>query len=94
MRIGMLLCLSLAIAACQTSNSMMNDAQGSDGGSGVLLPACTTSCTASSDCVKPGSNALFDADNFDCISGACQWKGCNNAAECMSGQSPAYTICK
>lgn len=43
---------------------------------------CWHTCTTPSDCATP--SAPYDADNYDCVSGICQWTGCNTNAECMS----------
>jgi hypothetical protein len=48
---------------------------------------CTTECTTSSDDChgwKDGSTEkAYDSDNYECISGLCNYTGCNNDNECI-----------
>jgi len=43
---------------------------------------CTMGCSTVSDCDL--GSAPYDADNFDCVSGACVYSGCNSTAECLT----------
>ena len=49
------------------------------------IPNCTQSCNTAADC-DLGSSA-YDSDNYDCVSGACEWTGCNSDAECEATMS-------
>jgi hypothetical protein len=46
------------------------------------LPSCVSPCQAPVDCTVPMAPPLQDADNFECVEGACSWIGCLNDAEC------------
>jgi hypothetical protein len=50
-----------------------------DFGSGVSV--CASSCTTPEDC--SAGQLAYDADNYDCVSGHCEYTGCNSDAECM-----------
>ena len=43
---------------------------------------CAMGCSTVSDCDM--GSAPYDADNYDCVSGACIYSGCNSNAECSS----------
>jgi hypothetical protein len=51
-----------------------------DSGGGAR--ACFHTCTAPADCAT--ASAPYDADNYDCVDGICQYSGCNSTAECMT----------
>ena len=53
---------------------------------------CVLGCTVASDCSTP--SAAFDADNYECIEGACHYTGCNADAECASTFSDVRYICR
>jgi len=53
---------------------------------------CVLGCTVASDCSSP--SAAFDADNYECIEGACHYTGCNADAECASTFSDVRYICR
>lgn len=56
------------------------------------LPSCVKGCATAADC-KLGS-AAFDPDNYSCATGFCEYKGCNNDAECKSSfANPSY-VCR
>lgn len=55
------------------------------------LPMCGKGCTTAADC-NLGS-AAFDADNYNCTSGICDYKGCNNDDECKSTYSNSEYVC-
>lgn len=56
----------------------------------ALLPGfegvstCVPACSTADDCNQGGG--AYDADNYDCIDGACIWTGCNSSDECGAGQ--------
>ena len=56
------------------------------------LRSCVHGCSTSTDC-NMGSPA-FDADNYNCTAGACQYKGCNNDTECATTFSNSAYICR
>ena len=67
------------------------------GGDGVCAPTpylgyptCTKRCSTSNDC-SFGSLA-YDADNFECVSGACLYIGCHDDNECNNGV-PGASAC-
>ena len=43
---------------------------------------CQYACETDSDCVLAGSNAITDADNYNCDNGRCVYLGCLSDAEC------------
>lgn len=45
------------------------------------LPTCVPACDVAGDCALVGGGA-YDADNYRCTGGACEWTGCNSTAEC------------
>jgi hypothetical protein len=59
---------------------------------GTLVPTCWQTCDLAADCASPGGNVVFDADNYECTGGLCQWTGCNSNAECAAG-IPSAPIC-
>ncbi len=46
------------------------------------IMSCLHTCTTPTDCAT--SSAPYDADNYDCVGGVCQYTGCNTTAECMT----------
>lgn len=46
------------------------------------LMTCVRTCSTPADCASP--SAPYDADNYACVAGACEWRGCNTTAECMT----------
>lgn len=55
-------------------------------------PTCVKGCTMVSDC-NLGS-AAFDADNYSCAAGFCDYKGCNNDNECKSSFANPTYVCR
>jgi hypothetical protein len=53
---------------------------------------CVMRCTSASECAT--SSAAFDADNYECIEGACVYAGCNGDAECESAFSSSRYVCR
>jgi len=64
---------------------------GSDAGT-VSFPYCRLGCATAVDCT--GASAAFDADNYECRSGACAYTGCNDDAECQSTFMSADYACR
>lgn len=56
------------------------------------LPSCVKACTTPADC-NLGS-AAFDPDNYNCTSGFCSYKGCNNDGECKSSFANSSYVCR
>jgi hypothetical protein len=54
---------------------------------------CLRSCTSAADCAQPGVPAIMDADNYTCVAGACQYKGCLNNGECATAYGQSW-ICQ
>lgn len=50
---------------------------------GFDVPQCIATCNEPDDCSRP--NPLYDDDNWACGDGRCEWLGCNDDEECMSG---------
>lgn len=60
-----------------------------DGGETESFPSCWRTCDSPADCST--GTAISDADNFDCESGRCHYRGCNNTEECVASfQSDDY----
>lgn len=56
----------------------------------VGVATCTRACGDVAACVIPAS-PLYDTDNYRCVSGGCEWTGCNSNTECASGlNDPRY----
>jgi hypothetical protein len=56
---------------------------------------CTASCTTPDDCdsmLAPGG--AFDADNYDCVGGACIYAGCNTDEECAITTGTRPSACR
>lgn len=59
---------------------------------GLGFSSCYLTCSGASDCVSPGAGVAFDADNYRCQSGSCQYLGCNSDSECQAqNNSPSWT---
>ncbi|MBL8719792.1 MAG: hypothetical protein JNL79_27630 [Myxococcales bacterium] len=56
------------------------------------FPACVAACSKPADCAT--TSAAYDADNYACNGGACEWKGCNDDAECKSSLAKSNTACR
>ncbi|MRG97023.1 hypothetical protein [Polyangium spumosum] len=63
------------------------------------MKSCRKACSTPADCTK-SNIPIYGADNYDCVAGACEYKGCNSSQECtdqfkttsVCGPSPApYT---
>ncbi|HUH03090.1 MAG TPA: hypothetical protein VML75_13935 [Kofleriaceae bacterium] len=56
--------------------------------SGISLPSCLQTCGGSADCAT--ANVAYDADNYRCTSGLCEYTGCNSEQECATGIGANY----
>ncbi|MDI1444247.1 hypothetical protein [Polyangium sp. 6x1] len=74
-----------------------SSSSGSGGGGGsepVTVPYCTAACQSNADCSMGAAGSAFDADNYACTAGTCEYVGCHSDAECeASFLSPDY-VCK
>jgi hypothetical protein len=50
--------------------------------SGAGFDTCWPTCSAPADCAT--ASPVFDADNYECTGGRCQWTGCNSTSECAA----------
>lgn len=58
---------------------------------------CTPECTTSDDChyyAQGSTENPFDSDNYECLSGLCVYKGCNNDSECSTIYGSADYGCR
>lgn len=67
-------------SAGQGGSSAQSTSAGAGGGGTGDIKYCQVTCAVAADC-SLGSPA-YDADNYKCVGGACQYKGCNSDAEC------------
>ena len=59
---------------------------------GLGFSSCYLTCGVPSDCVPAGAGVAFDADNYRCLAGSCQYLGCNSDSECQAqNNSPNWT---
>ncbi|MCK6547148.1 hypothetical protein L6R52_14960 [Myxococcota bacterium] len=65
------------------------DAGGAPDAGFTPIPSCYLSCTTETDCVI-NAGSLYDADNYTCTSGHCEWRGCNSTAECTESYGADY----
>jgi len=56
------------------------------------LPQCVDTCSTSADCGS--GTAAFDADNYACVGGQCEYRGCRDDAECAATFSSARYVCR
>lgn len=56
------------------------------------LRQCVRTCGAPADCATP--SAAYDADNYACVAGLCEYRGCNDDAECASTFADARYVCR
>jgi hypothetical protein len=80
--------VALMLPGCNPGSTGTDPANGSDnggenGGNGGAdpIPYCQVGCTTASDCTSV-ENGAFNADNYACSQGACQYTGCGSDAEC------------
>lgn len=55
----------------------------------LKYPICMLKCSSVADCATPSSPA-YDADNYTCKAGYCEYTGCKSDAECTAGGLPGY----
>ncbi|MFO0726573.1 MAG: hypothetical protein U1E65_22495 [Myxococcota bacterium] len=60
---------------------------------GYTYAVCLKGCSASSDCSLAQAGAAYDADNYRCTSGLCEYRGCNSTAECQSSFMSTQYLC-
>ena len=60
---------------------------------GSSIKSCLKACQAPLDCTNPGAPSVMDADNYDCVAGACHYKGCLDNGECADAYGQAW-ICQ
>ncbi|MBX7192118.1 MAG: hypothetical protein K1X94_08680 [Sandaracinaceae bacterium] len=56
------------------------------------LGQCVDTCATSADCGS--GTAAFDADNYDCVGGVCEYAGCRDDAECAATFSSTAYVCR
>lgn len=56
------------------------------------LSQCVDTCTTAAECGS--GTAAFDADNYECVSGACEYRGCRDDAECAATFSSSRYVCR
>lgn len=56
------------------------------------LNTCVEGCAVEADCGT--ASAAFDADNYRCSAGHCEYQGCNDDAECASTFLDARYVCR
>jgi hypothetical protein len=66
-------CKSTAECAALGSNYTCADQSG--------LPTCLQTCVTPADCATAG--LAYDADNYACSAGTCEYLGCNDDTECV-----------
>jgi hypothetical protein len=49
---------------------------------GLGMSSCVRGCDTNADCDQ--GIAAYDADNYECNSGGCEYRGCNSNEECES----------
>ncbi len=58
---------------------------------GATIRTCHPTCMTVADCAPSGSPPLYDADNYACNEGRCEWTGCNDNTECASAFGASST---
>jgi len=52
---------------------------------GGFTKSCLADCNTPADCPMAGlTDARYDADNYACSAGSCNWEGCKSDAECAA----------
>lgn len=72
-------------AAFMNGNYICGDKEGFD------VPQCIATCEEANDCTRP--SPLYDGDNWTCERERCEWLGCNDDQECMSGLMSSAQVC-
>jgi hypothetical protein len=63
---------------------------GSPAAPNAVVPVCVSGCGSPSDCAS--ASPLRQESDFDCVDGACVWKGCSSNEECQA-EYDAPTAC-
>jgi hypothetical protein len=58
------------------------------------LKACYSSCQLASDCPSPDTGPAFDADNYSCAQGFCEYTGCKTDSECDASFPNQGYVCR
>ena len=58
----------------------------------VAARNCVRRCSSPAECAT--DSGAFGADNFECVSGACRYRGCAADAECQASLSNSAYICR
>ncbi len=61
---------------------------------GFAYASCLAQCGAPADCALATGGALYDADNYDCVDGYCQFTGCNATSECTDSLMDSSYVCR
>jgi hypothetical protein len=61
---------------------------------GLPFNECVRTCSAAADCTSSSAAAAFDADNWACTGGKCEYKGCSSTQECTDTYESSSWICK
>jgi hypothetical protein len=81
-------------STAQAETSSQEDAGGSgcNGECPTGPNVCVVACQTAADCPYPGvaAGGVYDANNWECQEGRCQWMGCLNDAECAADPSFDY----
>jgi len=62
-------------------------------GAGIVT-TCVKKCQVSADCSQGAAGSAFDADNYTCTNGGCEYAGCKTDAECEVTFSGQAYVCK
>lgn len=60
----------------------VGEGEGEGEGEQESLPACRAECDTAADCVMDDAPPHLDEDNYECVAGACEYRGCRDEAEC------------
>ena len=60
---------------------------------GDAFARCHPACASAADCAIDGGGPLDDAENYQCIEGACAWTGCLDDAECVEVNGEGH-VCR
>jgi hypothetical protein len=61
---------------------------------GLSFNECVRTCSAAADCTSSSSLPAFDADNWACTAGKCEYKGCSSTQECTDTHESSSWVCK
>ncbi|MBN8613312.1 MAG: hypothetical protein J0L92_22150 [Deltaproteobacteria bacterium] len=56
------------------------------------FPSCLDTCSTSAECGS--GTAAFDTDNYECVGGVCEYRGCRHDAECAATFSSSAFVCR